>query len=109
MGLRCAGDDQQVLFSRTESGEGLDYEKRQGKRQHTHVRGSAPATYAQAKGTPPISVLFKEKKSKSLLNICASGGLSLPLLSYSLRQALCHSSVPRGDTVACTPLCVRTL
>lgn len=105
MGLSCAGEDQQVLFSRTESGEGLDHEKRQGKRQHT---GSAPATHAQAKGTPPISVLFKEKKSKSLLNIRASGGLSLPLLSYSLRQALCHSSVPRGDTVACTPLCVRT-
>lgn len=90
---------------------GKGWTMRRGReRGNTHMYEVLPLQpMLRAKGTPPISVLFKEKKSKSLLNICASGGLSLPLLSYSLRQALCHSSVPRGDTVACTPLCVRTL
>ena len=86
--------------------------RRGRERAHTHTYHVPPLqTVLRAKGTPHTFtlVLLVKKENKSLLNILSSGDLCLPLLSYSLRQALCCSNVSRGDMVACTPLCVWAL
>lgn len=100
------------MAGRRGSGEGWDHEKRQGESSHTHTYYVLPLQpVRRAKGTPHTftSVLLVKKENKFLLNILSSRDRCLPLLSYSLRQALCHSNVSRGDMVACTPLCVWAL
>lgn len=81
----------------TESREGTMRRGRERSQKHTHPHG-LPLQQGTSHTSP--SVLSVKNEGKFCLNIL----LCSDLLLHSLRQALRHSNVSRGDTVACTTL-----